>query len=252
MKKIISIIAIIFLISLCFNINTVNASDEVIFYMANLEYSSERVDNKIIMTVSLGEFTETEAPTPVSEVDTLQTSPSYTGFAMGELTYVDSHFTDVDIKGLNGWYAYIDQDGKTFTMMTSEPIEENTDIVEITFTLNTDVEEKVEGNILLNVQMEGLYEGAEVSGVYVFDQKEANEPYVLEPDTAEPEPEANTVEPENVVENDNRLEEPKDNTVVPDKELPQTGVDIAITVAIIGLIAVSIIGFIKYRKTNIK
>ena len=250
MKKIISIIAIIFLISLCFNINTVNAEAiQPIYYVANLEYSSERVDNKIIMTVSLGEFTETEAPTPVSEVDTLQASPSYTGYAMGELTYVDSHFTDVDIKGLNGWYAYIDQDGKTFTMMTSEPIEENTDIVEITFTLNTDVEEKVEGNILLNVQMSGLYEGAEVSGVYVFDEKEANEPYVLEPATEEPEPEVNTIQPENTVEeSQNRV----DNTVVPDKELPQTGVDIAITIAIIGLIAVSIIGFIKYRKSNIK
>lgn len=250
MKKIISIIAIIFLLALCFNINTVNAQAvQPTYYMANLNYSSERVDNKIIMTVSLGEFTETEAPTPVSEVDTLQLVPEYTGYAIGELTYIDSHFTDVDIKGLNGWYAYIDQDGKTFTMMTSEPIEENTDIVEITFTLNTDVEEKVEGNILLNVQMAGLYEGAEVSGVYVFDQKEGNEPYLIEPATEEPEPEVNTIQPENTV------EEPQnkvDNTVVPDKELPQTGVDIAITVAIIGLIVVSIIGFIKYRKSNIK
>ena len=252
-KMIISLIIILFIIMSC-NINIVKGALVESFPADfNVSSSSENVDDKIIVTISTGDIVN-EMFNQVTEMGAEITS-GY-GNAFITVKYTKSHFTDMQMTGLNGWTAGYDEEYDEYYLYTDQPVTADTDIAQIEFTPIEEVENKIEGIININADISADY-GLEYEGendyINLRDQTIISPTYTILPTVVEePIPEVNTVEPENVVENDNRLEEPKDNTVVPDKELPQTGVDIAITVAIIGLIVVSIIGFIKYRKTKIK
>ena len=253
MKKKIVFISILLLLILSLYINKVQAVIAVIpaeFNISNRVENNE--DGTISVIISVGDIVNDDFEYLIQNGEIT----SGTGEAGVLLKYAEAHFSNIEVVGLNGWTAEFYEEEKAIELYIEEPVMPNTDLVEIIFTPIAEAENKIEGVINANadiiVDYDGIVDGEE-GRIAFSDQTTTSANYTINATVVEePIPEVNTVEPENVIENSNRLEEPKDNTVVPDKELPQTGVDIAITVAIIGLIVVSIIGFIKYRKTNIK
>lgn len=247
---IISLIIILFIIMSC-NINIVNgALVQQLPADFNVSSSSENVDDKIVVTISTGDIVN-EMLNQATEMGAEIISGG--GYAYITLKYTESHFTYMQMTGLNGWTAGYDEEYDEYYLYTDQPVTADTDIAQIEFTPIEEVENKIEGIININADITADY-GLEYEGetqyISLSDQTTISPTYTIQPTVVEePEPETNTVEPENTI------EEPQnqvDNTVVPDKELPQTGIDTTIMVTIIVLALISIIGIIKYKKTQTK
>ena len=251
MKKMIISLIIIFLIIISLNINIVNGESLPEFPADfNVSSSSENVDDKIVVTISTGDIVS-EMLDQVTEMGAEIISGG--GNAFIRLKYTESHFTDMQMTGLNGWTAEYDEEYDEYYLYTDQPVTADTDIAQIEFTPIEEVENKIEGIININADITadyGLeYEG-ETNYINLRDQTTISPTYTIQPTVVEePEPETNTIEPENTIE---ETQNQVDNTVVPDKELPQTGIDTTIMVTIIVLALISIIGIIKYGKTQTK
>lgn len=251
MKKKIVFISILLLLILSLCINKVQAVIAVIPAEFNI---SNRVENNddgtISIIISVGDIIDEDFEYLIENGEIT----SGTGEAGVLLTYMENHFSNIEVVGLNGWIAEFYEEEKGIMLYTEEPVMPNTDMVEIIFTPIEEAENKIEGVINANASITASYNGiidGEEGRIALTDQTATSANYTINATVEEPnlEPEANTIKPENTIEETlNKV----DNTVVPDKELPQTGVDIAITVAIFTLITVSIVGLIKYRKTNLK
>ena len=251
MKKMIISLIITFLIIMSCNINIVNgAIAQQLPADFNVSSSSENVDDKIVVTISTGDIVN-EMLNQATEMGAEIISGG--GNAFITLKYTESHFTDMQMTGLNGWTAGYNEEYDEYYLYTDQPVTADTDIAQIEFTPIEEVENKIEGIININADITADY-GLEYEGetqyISLSDQTTISPTYTILPTaTEEPEPETNTIEPENTI------EEPQnqvDNTVVPDKELPQTGIDTTIMVTIIVLALISIIGIIKYEKTQTK
>ena len=252
MKKKIVFIAILFLIILSLCINKVQAIISVTpaeFNISNRVENNE--DGTISIIISVGDIVDEDFEYLIENGEIT----SGRGDAEVLLKYTEEHFANIEVVGLNGWTAEFYEEEKAIELYKEEPVMPNTDMVEIIFTPIEEAENKIEGVINANASITASYDGVidgEEGTIALSDQTTTSANYTINATVEEepnPEPEANTIKPENTI------EEPQnqvDNTVVPDKELPQTGVDIAITVAIFTLITVSIVGLIKYRKTNLK
>ena len=250
MKKKIVFIAILLLLILSLCINKVQA----IITVTPAEFNiSNRVENNedgtISIIISVGDIVDEDFEYLIENGEITSGRED----AEVLLKYTEEHFSNIEVVGLNGWTAEFYEEEKAIELYTEEPVMPNTDMVEIIFTPIEEAENKIEGVINANASITASYDGVidgEEGAIALSDQTSTSANYTINATVEEePEAEVNTIEPENTIEEpQNRV----DNTVVPDKELPQTGVDIAITVAIFALITVSIIGLIKYRKTNIK
>ena len=250
-KMIISLIIILFIIMSC-NINIVKGA-LVESFPADFNVSN-RVENNddgtISIIISVGDIIDEDFEYLIENGEIT----SGNGDAEVLLTYMENHFSNIEVVGLNGWTAEFYEEEKAIRLYTEEPVMPNTDMVEIIFTPIKEAENKIEGVINANAWITAVYNGiidGEEGAIALTDQTTTSANYTINAIVEEPnlEPEANTIKPENTIE---ETQNKVDNTVVPDKELPQTGIDIATTIAIFALIAVSIIGLIKYRKTNIK
>ena len=250
MKKIVSIILLLIIISLPF---TVLATDEPTTETpteeatANLSFAITSADSeKMVVQVNLGDFEAVPSPAVMSASFTL-------GYNVEQVQRIEGQTTE-------GWDITIAEESNR-VMLESDSANPNTTISEITFYFN-EISETTTGSI--NISEINISDGDQ----YDEYPQDISLAYTIEPKTEEPDSNPNTNEiipDQNIVINTGTDDEEQgtnettgtpitnpDSTMAPDKELPQTGISIAIIVAITIVLVLAVIGIIRYKQIEIK
>ena len=116
LKFIVSTIILMLIISIASAVKAANGSLTV---KITPDASKAITEQKVYLTLSLKDFNNVETTWPMA--------------AEGNLEYDKTIFSNVSIKGLNGWSASINQSGKI--LLDTSSVKENTDIAKITLTI---------------------------------------------------------------------------------------------------------------------
>ena len=248
MKKIVSIILLLILISLPFTVlatddpTTETPTEEA---TANLSFVITSADTeKMVVQVSLGEFEGVPAPAVMSASFTL-------GYNAEQVQRIEGQTTE-------GWDITIAEESNR-VMLESDTANPNTTIAEIIFYFN-EISEVTTGSI--NISEINISDGDQ----YDEYPQDTSLAYTIEPVTEEPDPNVNEIIPDQNIVIDTGTDEDEqgtnettgtpitnpDNTMAPDKELPQTGISTAIVVLITIVIVLAVIGIIRYKQIEIK
>lgn len=248
MKKIVSIILLLILISLPFTVlatddpNTETPTEEA---TANLSFVITSADTeRMVVQVNLGEF----EGVPSSAV----MSASFT------LGYNAEHIQRIEGQSSEGWDITIAEESNR-VMLESDTANPNTTIAEIIFYFN-EISEVTTGSI--NISEINISDGDQ----YDEYPQDTSLAYTIEPVTEEPDPNVNEIIPDQNIVIDTGTDEDEqgtnettgtpitnpDNTMAPDKELPQTGISTAIVVLITIVLVLAVIGIIRYKQIEIK
>ena len=248
MKKIVSIILLLILISLPF---TVLATDEPTTETpteeatANLSFAITSADSeKMVVQVNLGDFEAVPSPAVMSASFTL-------GYNVEQVQKIEGQTTE-------GWDITIAEESDR-VMLESDSANPNTTISEITFYFN-EISETTTGSI--NISEINISDGDQ----YDEYPQDTSLAYTIEPVTEEPDPNVNEIIPDQNIVIDTGTDEEEqgtnettgtpitnpDNTMAPDKELPQTGISTAIVVLITIVLVLAVIGIIRYKQIEIK
>ena len=248
MKKIVSIILLLILISLPFTVlatddpNTETPTEEA---TTNLSFAIASADSeKMVVQVSLGEFEGITAPAVMSA--------SFT------LVYNAEDIQRIEGQTTAGWDITIAEETNR-VILESDTANPNTTIAEIIFYFN-EISEVTTGSI--NISEINISDGDQ----YDEYPQDTSLAYTIEPVTEEPDPNVNEIIPDQNIVIDTGTDEDEqgtnettgtpitnpDNTMAPDKELPQTGISTAIVVLITIVLVLAVIGIIRYKQIEIK
>lgn len=262
MKKIVSIILLLFLVCLSY---TVYASEvpEQTEASVNIKFETVTEENKVTIKISTGEFEGVEAGAVMS--------------ASLDLIYDNANISRVSGKTTDNWKITISNETKR-VLLENDKANPNTTFAELTFELR-ELSEETTGTI--SIANFNISDGELLDETYPT--YSAN--YTIKPDTAEDDENnnneeennvqneitnetlnevtnetANNTNKENIVlntSNSNReagstVNNSKDNTVSPDSKLPQTGVNIFLIVLIVAIVAFAVVKIIKYKDIEIK
>ena len=248
MKKIVSIILLLILISLPFTVlatddpNTETPTEEA---TANLSFVITSADTeRMVVQVNLGEFEGVPSPAVMSASFTL-------GYNAEQVQRIEGQTTE-------GWDITIAEESNR-VMLESDVANPNTTIAEITFYFN-EISETTTGSI--NISEINISDGEQ----YDEYPQVVTLAYTIEPVTEEPDPNVNEIIPDQNIVIDTGTDEDEqgtnettgtpitnpDNTMAPDKELPQTGISTAIVVLITIVLVLAVIGIIRYKQIEIK
>ena len=241
MKKIVSILIFIILVSLTFNIKATEnlqlEEDNVV--TANVKFESVSTENTVTIKIYVGDFAE------ISQEVVMSASMS--------LNYDENNIKKIEAKGLNNWKSTLSKETKRMLLETDSAMP-NTQIAELTFYLNENLERTIvteEGTI--SILDFNISDGDVLDENYpeytvnytLTSTKEDNEAESNE-EGNDPTNETKNESKENIVITDT------DKTMSPDEKLPQTGINIAIIVIVIIITVLGIIGFIRYKQIEIK
>lgn len=248
MKKIVSIILLLILISLPFTVlatddpNTETPTEET---TANLSFVITSADTeKMVVQINLGEFEGVPSPAVMSA-----------SFTLG---YNAEHIQRIEGQSSEGWDITIAEESNR-VMLESDTANPNTTIAEIIFYFN-EISEVTTGSI--NISEINISDGDQ----YDEYPQDTSLAYTIEPVTEEPDPNVNEIIPDQNIVIDTGTDEDEqgtnettgtpitnpDNTMAPDKELPQTGISTAIVVLITIVLVLAVIGIIRYKQIEIK
>ena len=285
MKKIVSIILVLFLLGLTFS---VSASDSTPTEEFAVDFKFEVIStdsDKVTVQVSVGDVSG--LATPVVLTGSFQYSK-------------DSNISKVTGKGLNNWNVTVEE-STNMVLLETNNASSNTPIVELTFEFSDSISSTT-GTITFSEI--NFADGAEGGG-YDYTYPNASVNYVVPipstptednndsetpdtpttpetpdtpttPETPE-EPEQNDnnsnnedIPEQNIVINTNgdlnytqsaeevdtttgeKEDKGSDDTVSKDKKLPQTGASVAIGVTIVALIILGTVGFVRFKQIQIK
>lgn len=235
MKRIVAIFTLLILLVLALNINIVKATDTSTATTVNLTFESEVQDDQVIITIKLGDFSGvTEGETMAADVtidfdenhiDTIQ-GESYDGWTVTVSAETKKVLFETDTAYANTTIGII-----TFNLDSSSITEETTGIVAVT-----------ELNISNGSNLDETYTGPEVT-------------YTLTPSTGSDNTDDDTTA--NLVVNTVTDDETNtlnivDNTLVTESKLPQTGISVAVAIAIVAVILLAVLGMIRYKSIKIK
>lgn len=228
MKKVIAIFTLLILVALTFNIGVVNATDSSAATV-NVTFDSQVLTNQVIIIITLGSFSGVEENSVMTATATLE--------------YDDTYVESVEVSTSNDWTATVSEDSKTILFETDAAFED-IEIGRITINLNTSaVEEATEATVSLTEF--NISDGATLDETYTG----PTVTYTVSPsddtDDSDDEIVVNTAtddEEENVV----------DNTLVTESKLPQTGISVAIAIAIIAVVLLAIMAIIRYKSIKLK
>lgn len=254
MKKVVSIIILLFLVCLSCTVNATEAPTEE-NPTVNLTFETVTSENSVTVKISAGDFEGVEADSVMS--------------ASMTLNYDEANIESVEGNSYNNWRISITEETKK-VLLETDNANPNTEIAEITFNFRKDITEVTTGT--LSISDFNISDGILLDEVY----PEYSVPYTIQPseeDNNEPtdEPTNNTTNevgnevdegdniivnaPENIettnipaVLNNNTV----DNTIVPDSKLPQTGINIAIMILVAVIVILAVIKLIKYKDIEIK
>lgn len=268
MKKIVSIFLVLIVISLTFSVYATEnppTSEDVI----DLNFERTAMDDeKVTVQISIGDFGNVSAPAVMS----------------ASFTYsYNSNISRIEGQGLNGWDITISGESNR-VMLESDAANPNTTIAELTFYFSQDITESTNGSIEiteLNLSDGNVYDHQYTDSFiyYTIEGQSSEAPTSDEPETPtttgeeqnqnsgeEVIPEQNIVINTNGDSNNSQSAEEvnsttatgesqnrnSDDTVSPDAKLPQTGLGIAVIVAIVVLAILGIVGLIRFKQIQIK
>lgn len=240
MKKVISILLVIFMmfttiVSYAADENN-TVSEET---TANIEFDLtgtteiEEGTNSVVLKISLGEFTEVEEGQPL-------------GFE-GQLIYDEEMFSNASVQGLNGWSVSYVKDTNVL-MGDIATAKSNTDIAEITLTINDNLEVGASGkvelqDILLTDDTNDFTFNKEVT-LSIVEKVVDEEESIIESVNEVQNEEQNNAD-------SNNINGVKDNTTAT-KSIPKAGITSAIIIACLIVLLVGIANFVRYKSIKIK
>lgn len=243
MKKIVSILVFIILISLTFGIKATDDTqlDENNQITANVKFESVSIENIVAIKINLGDFEG------ISQGIVMSASMT--------LNYDEINIKEIEAQGLSDWKVTLSEETKRVLIETDNAMP-NTQIAELTFYLNEDVEETTTGAISIlefNISDGDVLDETypEYSINYTIELPKSNEEQ--EDEKNDNNQDANEITNEVVNETEENISiTDTDKTMSPDEKLPQTGVNIAIIVTVCVITVLAIIGFIRYKQIEIK
>ena len=254
MKKVLAVFTLLVLIVLAFNLNIVNATDSGTASV-NLSYQESKQDNQIVFSIRLGDFQGVTENSPMRATATLDFDVNQVDTIKGE--------------AYAGWNVIVSAENKTveFTTDSATP---NVEMGKIIFNLDTSsVTETTNGKVAIDKLI--ITDDNNLNETYPRTEFE----YSLVPGTQNPGEEnpgdnpsddTNTVVPEqnitidtgtnttdgnDVQVNNVQTNNFVDNTIITDNKLPQTGMNIAITLGALAIFVLAIVGIVKYKTINI-
>ncbi len=205
---------------------------------ANIVFTPETTEEGLIIKISTGTFEGLEEDIPMS--------------ASMTLVYDENNIIGVVGTTNSDWKINITEETKR-VLIESDNAKSNTEIAQITFYFNQEVTEETTGSV--SIQEITVSDG----NLYEENYSDVTQSYTITPPQEEPEdenqqneiPEINTNTGAGESNTNNTNNANKDNTVAPDN-IPQTGVNMGIVVAIVTIIIIAVICFIRYRSIEIK
>ena len=250
MKKVVSIIILLFLVCLSYTVNATEPPTEE-NPTVNLTFETVTSENSVTVKITAGDFEGVEADSVMS--------------ASMTLNYDEANIESVEGNSYNNWRISITEETKT-VLLETDNANPNTEIAEITFNFRQDITEITTGT--LSISDFNISDGILLDEVY----PEYSVPYTIQPSEEDNnDPTNNTTNetvnevdegdniivnaPENVETNNTiavLTNNTIDNTIVPDSKLPQTGINIAIMILIAVIVIMAVIKLIKYKDIEIK
>lgn len=254
MKKVVSIIILLFLVCLSYTVNATEPPTEE-NPTVNLTFETVTSENSVTVTISAGDFEGVEADSVMS--------------ASMTLNYDEANIESVEGNSYNNWRISITEETKT-VLLETDNANPNTKIAEITFNFRQDITEITTGT--LSISDFNISDGILLDEIY----PEYSVPYTIQPSEEDNnDPTNNTTnnttnetvnevdEGDNIIVNAPENTETNntiavitnntvDNTIVPDSKLPQTGINIAIMILIAVIVIMAVIKLIKYKDIEIK
>ena len=248
MKKVVAVMIIILSIFLSYMVYASEPPVEENNATVNLKFVAITNEDSMTIQISTGEFEVVEANSVIS--------------ASMSLSYDENNIIKVDGEGLNNWKVTVSNETKR-VLLETDTANPNTEIAKITFYFNQEVAEEISGDI--SIQEINISDG----DIYEETYPEFTQSYTItipEQETQEPEdnnqsneiPEINT-NSELATGTENPKEQGQtqngtsneDNTVAPEK-MPQTGIGTGLVIAIILIIVIAVVSFIRYKSIEIK
>lgn len=254
MKKIVSIILLICLVCLSYNVYATESTTQA---SANIKFETVTEENKVTIKISTGEFEGLEAESVMS--------------ASMTLVYDEAHISKVSGKTTDNWKITISDETKR-VLLENDKANPNTQFAEITFELR-DIKEGATGVVSIrdfNISDGNLLDEtyATYSANYTIkpqdndddNNNEENNNVQNEITNEVANETTNEKNKENIVinttgsnkENGSTVNNSKDNTISPDSKLPQTGVNVFFIVLIIAIVAFAVVKLVKYKDIEIK
>ena len=246
MKKIVSILLFIILISLTFGIKATDNTqlDEDNQITANVKFESVSTEDAVTIKINLGDFEG------ISQGIVMSASMS--------LDYDEMNIKEIEAQGLNDWKVTLSEETKRVLIETDNAMP-NTQIAELTFYINENLEiARLSTYNTISIQDFNISDGdfldetyPEYRINYTTDLPESNEEQKNEEQGNNQD--VNEITDEVVDETEENMKiTDTDKTMSPDEKLPQTGVNIAIIVIVCVITVLAIIGFIRYKQIEIK
>lgn len=260
MKKVLAIFTLLILLALLFNLNIVNATDNVPASV-NVSYQATKQGNSIIFSINLGDFLGVDENTPMT--------------ATAILDYDTNQVDSIKGDAYAGWDVEVNAATKTVQFSTNSATP-NVEMGKITFNLDpTSVTETTSGKVAIdkftitnNNNLNETYPRSEIDYSLVPGTQNpgTDNPGTENPGTENPgeNTNENTILPEQNITintgttNENEIQTNNvqtnnfvDNTIITDNKLPQTGMNIAITLGTLAIFVIAIIGIVKYKTNDI-
>lgn len=260
MKKVLAVFTVLVLIALAFNLNIVNATDNETTASVNLSYQATKQNNQIIFSIHLGDFQGITENSPMKATATLDFDTNQVDTIKGE--------------AYEGWNVTVSAATKTveFTTDSATP---NVEMGKIIFNLKTSsVTETTNGKVAIDKftitndnnlnetyprsEMEyTLVPGTQNPGGETPGDNNPGENPSTDTNTVVPDQniiintDTNTTDGNDVQVNNVQTNNFVDNTIITDNKLPQTGMNIAITLGALAIFVLAIVGIVKYKTNNI-
>ena len=240
MKKVVCIILLFILVCLPLTVKATNQVPEETNGTANITFSQESTANTVTIKINAGEFVNGESNSVMN--------------AEMSLNYDETHVERIEGQSFNNWDITIIEETKR-VILEYDAANPNTEIAEITFYLRQDSTETLSGTV--SISDFTIADGNAIDETY----PEYSANYTIEPTGENPGGDnTNEITPDqNIVIDTDPEEETNgititnpDNTMSPDEKLPQTGMNIAIMVAIITILVLAVVGLIKYKQIEVK
>lgn len=205
---------------------------------ANIVFTPETTEDGLVIKISTGAFEGLEENIPMS--------------ASMTLVYDENNITRVEGTTNSDWKINITEETKR-VLIESDNAKSNTEIARITFYFNQELTEETTDSVSIqeiNVSDGNLFDEtySDVTQTYTINPSQEN----LEDENQQnqiPEINTNTDAGESNTNNTNNVND--DNTVAPNR-IPQTGVNMGIVVAMVAIIVIAVVLFIKYKSIETK
>lgn len=253
MKKVVSIIILLFLVCLSCTVNATEPPTEE-NPTVNLTFETVTSENSVTVKITAGNFEGVEADSVMS--------------ASMTLNYDEANIESVEGNSYNNWRISITEETKT-VLLETDNANPNTEIAEITFNFRQDITEATTGTLFISdfnvsdgILLDEIYPEYSVPYTIQPSEEDNNEPTNdttnnTTNETVNEVDEGNNIivnAPENTETNNTIavIANNVDNTIVPDSKLPQTGINIAIMILIAVIVIMAVIRLIKYKDIEIK